>query len=300
MLMKPLVTNHADDLEQRVVELEARERELLQIISSLRKSDNLKLEILDAISALVVYQDVEQNVLWVNKVVAEALRRPQDEVTGVPCRELWFGEQGSCPDCPVAKAMQDSAPREGEIVTRDERIWLVKAFPTFNDAGEVVGCVEIAQDVTRRKQHEQALEDARRRAEDADRVKSEFLANMSHELRTPMNGILGMLDLLRDTPLDEEQMDYVLTALGAGEGLLELINDLLSFSKLQAEMIEVAYADFDVRRTIKAVLDTFTDQCRKKQLVVESRIRFCLIWWATPSSTRSRAVCRSKRPWNGT
>ncbi len=272
MLMKPLVTNHADDLEQRVVELEARERELLQIISSLRKSDNLKLEILDAISALVVYQDVEQNVLWVNKVVAEALRRPQDEVTGVPCRELWFGEQGSCPDCPVAKAMQDSAPREGEIVTRDERIWLVKAFPTFNDAGEVVGCVEIAQDVTRRKQHEQALEDARRRAEDADRVKSEFLANMSHELRTPMNGILGMLDLLRDTPLDEEQMDYVLTALGAGEGLLELINDLLSFSKLQAEMIEVAYADFDVRRTIKAVLDTFTDQCRKKQLVVESRI----------------------------
>lgn len=128
--------------------------------------------------------------------------------------------------------------------------------------------VSLFIDITDSVQAEHALKDAQKQAETASRAKSAFLANMSHELRTPMNGVVGMADLLRETELSEEQRVFVDTIRGSGQALLTIINDVLDYSKIDADQLELRAEPFDLEQCIHDVLRLLQPAARKKGLAL--------------------------------
>jgi PAS domain S-box-containing protein len=127
-------------------------------------------------------------------------------------------------------------------------------------------------DITDRKLFEERLVRAKETAEEANRVKDEFIANISHEVRTPLNGVMGMLQLLQTSALNEEQADFVNTALHSSRNLLRVLNDLLDFSKIQAGKLDIREAPFDLPGLVEESLGLFKLQAGEKDLEMRAEI----------------------------
>jgi len=126
------------------------------------------------------------------------------------------------------------------------------ARPLRGADGQITGAHGIARDVTEQVEVRQALENAREEAEQAGRAKSAFLANMSHEIRTPMNGVLGMIEVLLDSGLDQQQRRAADLVRTSAEALLQILNDILDFSKIEAGHLELEHVPFDLPRLVSA------------------------------------------------
>lgn len=124
----------------------------------------------------------------------------------------------------------------------------------------------IMKDVTQQQQTSRLLIDAKRRAEESAQLKSTFLASMSHEIRTPMNGVTGMLQILRDSPLNSQQQNYVRIAQGSAESLLHIINDILDFSKIEAGKISIENNDFSLCDMLDNFIDSMAHLADNKDL----------------------------------
>ena len=133
-----------------------------------------------------------------------------------------------------------------------------------NEENEVTHFVSIQRDVTDRKIAELEMVQAKEAAEKASRAKSEFLSVMSHEIRTPLNAVIGVSGLLDGTPLDGEQRDLVDTIRQGGESLLSILNDILDYSKIEADKIELEEVEFELEKPVEEVIDILSNQAFTK------------------------------------
>jgi PAS domain S-box-containing protein len=166
--------------------------ELKRTERALRESERQKELILDSTAEMVAYYDTDLRVIWANRAAGESVGRSPEELVGLHCYEIWHGIAEPCANCPVLEARDARAPRQGERQTPDGSHWLVRGYPVLDAEDSVVALVEFTQDVTERKQAEEALKE---KMQHVQRVNELFLGREQRvlDLKREVNALLEKL-----------------------------------------------------------------------------------------------------------
>lgn len=243
--------------------------------------------ILSKMSDAVLVLDSRSRIVDVNPAAEQLIGRPGVALLGQTINEA-FPDRGDLVEryghLTEARAeFSLQAPGGG-------RTYDLSIAPLYDRAGQLGGRLFVLRDITYLKLNENELRHARDEAEAATRAKSAFLASMSHEIRTPMNAVIGMTSLLLDTPLTEEQRDFVETIRTSGDSLLAIINDILDFSKIEAGKLDLESQPFDVRDCVESALDLLAPQAAQKTIEMAYAIENGTPESVTGDVTRLRQV----------
>ena len=260
-----------------VTEVRRSERRLQELNTKLIQAESFTRGIADHLPVRVAYWDSEQRCRFANRVYCEWFGKTLDQVLGKTNLEV-FGEEPSPERAEFARLALTGIPQkfESEEAGAGGRvgIWEVQYIPDVQ-RGEVRGFFKLAADITASKRAQADLQAlnlelvaARDVAEDAAQAKSAFLANMSHEIRTPMNVIIGLTHLMMRDAHDPTTSDRLAKVGDAAMHLLDIINDILDLSKIDAGKLALAPVDFSVDALLARATALVTDGARRKGLAL--------------------------------
>ena len=226
--------------------------------------------LIDTIPNPIFYKDWEGKYLGCNQAFEKYYGVSRTGLVGKSVSDIRpFGEAAKHleADAEVMRTAGHVVYETTVVLPDDDRRIVVNEKAAFTRPdGTVAGLVGSIVDITERKLAERSFQAAKEAAEAANKAKSEFLASMSHEIRTPMNAIIGMADLLAETPLTPEQQNYVFIFKSAGENLLGIINDILDLSKVEAGHLELEMVSFDLVELVEKTCEIMAMRAHKKDI----------------------------------
>jgi PAS domain S-box-containing protein len=246
-------------------ELEAQIEGLADRLWEVREGEERARGLLEAQGDVIVRRDSSGRITYANDAFCALIGKLQGSLIG-SATELPTRERGAVTVQPDGTRIYDEKFDSAHGVR-----WISwREVAVRGDSGTEVQSV--GRDVTGRVEAEQALTFARDQAEAASRTKSRFLATVSHEIRTPLNGMLGMADLLLDTPLTPEQLTYAKAAKASGETLLTLIEEILDFSKIEAGKLDIESRPFEVAPMVEESVELMAPRAQAKGIEIVSYI----------------------------
>jgi len=246
---------HVQDISER----KRAEEEILMLAQSLK-----------SVNECVSITDTENKIIFVNEAFLKTYGYNDNEVIGQHIVMLRSKDNDTAIIREISRATL-SGGWKGELqnTRKDGSIFPIYLSTNLikDKNGNHVGLIGVASDITERKQNERELIFAKEKAEESDRLKSAFLANMSHEIRTPMNGILGFAELLKEPELTgEEQKKYIAVIEKSGERMLNIINDIIDISKIEAGQVKLEMKDTDLNQLSEFLFNFFKPEMIKKEL----------------------------------
>ncbi len=291
--VEQLVVQRTRELKEanRNLEIEIADRIRAQAV--LKDSEALYSSLVENLPVQVLRKDLEGRFTFANRSFCALLGKPLSEILGKTDFDFYPEELATKyrrDDRHVATTGVLFEDVERNQKGDEVRYVRVMKSAVRDAAGRIVGTQAVFWDVTEQKWAQEHLQQAKEAAEAANRAKSAFLANMSHEIRTPLNAILGMTELVLDTPLSAEQREYLRVVQESGESLLSLVNDVLDFSKIEAGKLVLDRTEFDVREMLGDTMKSLAVRAHRKGLELASRVRADVPERVLGDSTRLRQI----------
>ncbi|MGI6467493.1 MAG: ATP-binding protein [Syntrophomonadaceae bacterium] len=246
------------------------------------KQEKELLEItLESIGDAVIAADRNANIIKMNHIAEELSGWLREDALGKPLDVVFQtidAKTGQRQENPFRQTLEQGLSiglkKDSLLLCRDgsRRYASANSSPIRDRQGNIVGIVVVFRDITRIRQIEQSLHEAKEAAEAANRAKDEFLANMSHEIRTPLNGIIGMTTLTLLSELNPEQKENLNIIKMSGDALLNIINDIMDFSKIEAGKMIIEATRFDFYELISKNLGLHAIFAAEKGLQLEYKI----------------------------
>ena len=254
---------NGDDITGSVVIFRNIENEKI-IAETLKQSASRMRELLELSPIAVRISSIKTGkIVFANQSFASLVRIKADKVIGTKPNKFHQNPQDYAEIVKMASSGRPVVNRLLKLQTLDtEQIWCLASYYCIEYEGEraVLGWL---YDVSDLKQAQEA-------AEDAVRTKSQFLSTMSHEIRTPMNGVVGMVDLILDSHLDDQQRDFAKTIKDSANALLDVINDILDFSKIEAGKLEIVPKQFNLMKLVESCVDLLATNASQKNITLMS------------------------------
>jgi PAS domain S-box-containing protein len=261
---------------------------------ALREKEAQYRQLVESASDLVWQVDRELRWTFLNAAAATVYARPATELLGSPFLERVEPDSREGDRQMLGRVLAGREVHDHETVhtnAKGERRDLsFSARPLRDEAGAIVGAHGTARDVSARVAARLALEQARAEAERIAQAKSAFLANMSHEIRTPMNGIMGMTELLLLTELTPEQRRQAEIIRSSSASLLQIINDVLDFSRLEAGRVALAQEPFDLHGLVISVVRPLALQAFRRGIEMVCDVEDRVPQWVIGDCGRLRQI----------